>query len=302
MELTKTSPLGNLRGLRPEVWLNLLAVYFIWGSTYFALRVALQSFPPFMLVGTRFIVAGGLMFAWLRWRGEPMPTRQEWLHAGIVGLLLLGVGNGGVTFAEQWVSSALAAAVVATAPLWTALFSGMFGHWPTRREWVGIVLGFAGVILLNLEGELRANPLGALALVLAPIGWSFGSVLSRYKLKLPNGPMGSAAEMLVGGVGLSLVSLWHGEQLGTLTVPAVSAWLYLIVFGSLVAFTAYMFLIRTVRPSLALSYAYVNPVVALGLGLLFADGTITFFGLLGLGVILAGVVVITLARSSSRSS
>lgn len=299
MELAQTPLLQSLRRQRPEVWLNLLAVYFIWGSTYFALRVALQSFPPFMLVGTRFIVAGGLMFAWLRWRGESMPTLQEWLHAGIVGLLLLGVGNGGVTFAEQWVSSALAAAVVATAPLWTALFSGMFGHWPTRREWVGIVLGFAGVILLNLEGELRANPVGTLALVLAPIGWSLGSVLSRYKLKLPNGPMGSAAEMLVGGVGLSLVSLWRGEQLGTLTLPAVGAWLYLIVFGSLVAFTAYMFLIRTVRPSLALSYAYVNPVVALGLGLLFADGTITLFGLLGLGVILAGVVVITLARAKA---
>lgn len=298
MELTQTPLLQSLRRQRPEVWLNLLAVYFIWGSTYFALRVALQSFPPFMLVGTRFIVAGGLMFGWLRWRGEPMPTRQEWLNAGIVGLLLLGVGNGGVTFAEQWVSSALAAAVVATAPLWTALFSGMFGHWPTRREWVGIMLGFIGVILLNLEGELRAAPLGAIALVLAPIGWSFGSVLSRYKLNLPKGPMGSAAEMLVGGIGLSIVSLWRGEQLGTLTVPAVNAWLYLIVFGSLVAFTAYMFLIRTVRPSLALSYAYVNPVVALGLGLLFADGTITWFGLLGLSVILAGVVVITLARSS----
>ncbi|MBL8045287.1 MAG: drug/metabolite exporter YedA [Anaerolineales bacterium] len=301
MELSQSSLIQNLRRQRPEVWLNLLAVYFIWGSTYLALRFALESFPPFMLVGTRFIVAGGLMLGWLRWRGEPMPTRQEWLHAGIVGLLLLGVGNGGVTFAEQWVSSALAAAVIATAPLWTALFSGLFGHWPTRREWLGIALGLVGVILLNLEGELRAAPLGAMALVLAPIGWSFGSVLSRYKLKLPNGPMGSAAEMLVGGIGLSLVSASLGEQMRPLTLPAVSAWLYLIVFGSLVAFTAYMFLIRTVRPSLALSYAYVNPVVALGLGLLFADGTITLFGLLGLGIILAGVVVITLARSTSSS-
>jgi drug/metabolite transporter (DMT)-like permease len=302
MELTQSPLIQSLRRQRPEVWLNLLAVYFIWGSTYLALRIALESFPPFMLVGTRFIVAGGLMLAWLRWRGEPMPTRKEWHNAGIVGLLLLGVGNGGVTFAEQWVSSALAAAVVATAPLWTALFAGLFGHWPTRREWLGIALGFLGVILLNLEGELRAAPLGAIALVLAPIGWSFGSVLSRYKLKLPNGPMGSAAEMLVGGIGLSLVSLSLGEQMRPLTLPALSAWLYLIVFGSLVAFTAYMFLIRTVRPTLALSYAYVNPVVALGLGLLFADGTITTFGLLGLGVILAGVVVITLARSSSNSS
>lgn len=301
MELTQKINVQGFRRWRPEVWLSLLAVYFIWGSTYLALRIALESFPPFMLVGTRFVIAGGLMLAWLRWRGEPMPTRKEWIHAGIVGILLLGVGNGGVTFAEQWVSSALAAAVIATSPLWTALFSGLFGHWPARREWVGIVLGLVGVILLNLEGELRAAPLGAFALILAPIGWSLGSVLSRYKLSLPKGPMGSAAEMLVGGIGLSLLSVWRGEQLGTLTVPAVSAWLYLIVFGSLVAFTAYMFLIRTVRPSLALSYTYVNPVVALGLGLLFADGTVTGFGLLGLGVILAGVVVITLARSTSSS-
>ncbi|MBP7693579.1 MAG: drug/metabolite exporter YedA [Anaerolineales bacterium] len=290
--------LRAVRRLPLSVVLSLLAVYLIWGSTYFAIRVAVTAWPPLLLVGLRFILAGSLLFGFLRWRGAPAPTRQQWLHAGAVGLLLLGGGNGLVTVAEQWVSSSLAAAIVATSPLWVALFSGLTGHWPSKGEWLGIGVGFLGVVLLNLEGEMRANPFSALLLVGAPICWAVGSVLSR-RLKLPVGPMASAAEMLTSGVALTVGGLLLGERLGPLTAPAVGAWLYLVVFGSLVAFSAYVYLIRTVRPALALSYAYVNPVVALGLGLAFGGEKITGVGLAGVGVILAGVVFITLAQSKT---
>ncbi len=289
-----SSVAARFRELSPGVLFSLLAVYFIWGSTYLALRIGLVSFPPFLLIGSRFVVAGGLMFAYLRWRGAPLPTPRQWRDAAVIALLLLGVGNGGVVVAEQWVSSSLAAAVVATSPLWAAMFAGFTGHWPSRWEWLGIGLGLTGVILLNLEGELRASPLGAVLLVMAPIGWALGSVLSR-RLDLPPGVMGTAAEMLAGGPLLIAFGLLTGERLPAVYAPeAVLAWLYLIVFGSIVAFSAYMFLIRAVRPALAMSYAYVNPVVALGLGLLFADGAITGTGLAGIAVILVGVMFITL--------
>jgi drug/metabolite transporter (DMT)-like permease len=287
--------------LPAAVLLSLAAVYVIWGSTYFAIRVAVAVWPPLLLVGTRFIVAGLILFVFLRLRGAALPTRRQWLHAAVVGLLLLGGGNGFVTVAEQWVSSSLAAAVVATAPLWVALLSGLSGQWPARLEWLGIVVGFAGVVLLNLEGEMRANPLGALALVAAPLCWALGSVLSR-RLQLPTGAMGTAAEMLTSGVILTAGGLLRGERLAAVTAPALGAWLYLVIFGSLVAFSAYMYLIRNVRPALALSYAYVNPVVAVGLGMALGGEALTGVGLAGIGVILVGVIFITLARSAAPTA
>lgn len=287
---------NRVRQLPVVVIACLLAVYIIWGSTYFAIRVALVSLPPFMLIGTRFLAAGGLVLAYLRWRGAPWPTKRQWFNSAIVGALLLGGGNGGVTVAEQWVASSLAAAIVATAPLWVAIFSGLLGQWPSRLEWAGILIGFAGVLVLNLEGDLRASPLGAALLALAPLCWAIGSLLSR-RIDLPPGAMGTAAEMLTGGVLLSAMSLLTGERLTQMPTPAaMGAWAYLVVFGSIVAFSAYMYLIRTVRPALATSYAYVNPVVALLLGMALANETITPLGLAALGVIVLGVLFISLAR------
>lgn len=289
------SLIASLRRLPPRALLSLLAVYLIWGSTYFAIRLAVAAWPPLLLVGLRFLAAGGLLYTAQRLTGAPNPGRRQWLHAAVVGLLLLGGGNGLVVVAEQWVSSSLAAALVATAPLWVALLSGLSGHWPNRGEWLGIGVGFLGVLLLNLEGEMRANPLGALALLGAPLCWAVGSVLSR-RLSLPAGAMASAAEMLTSGVVLTAAGWLRGERLDALTAPAVGAWLYLVIFGSLLAFSAYVYLIRSVRPALALSYAYVNPVVALGLGLALGGERLTAVGLAGVGVILAGVVLITLAQ------
>jgi drug/metabolite transporter (DMT)-like permease len=282
-----------------SIWLALLAVYFIWGSTYLAIRFALAGFPPFLMAGIRFIIAGSLMYVFLRLRGTPNPTRKEWGAAAIVGLLLLLGGNGLVTFAEQWVASGLAALTVATVPIFAALFAGIWGKWPTRREWLGLGIGFVGVALLSLDGNMSANPLGAAALLIATMSWAFGSVWSRY-LPMPRGAMSSAAEMLSGGVALAVLGFATGEQITSVPGPGpLLALAYLIIFGSIVAFTAYSFLLQRVRPSLATSYAYVNPAVALVLGVGLAGEQVTLFGLIALPVILAGVAIVLLARSKS---
>ena len=281
---------------RVSIVLALLALYLIWGSTYLGIRIAIEGFPPFMMAGIRFTVAGSALYLFLRLKGEPNPNLKQWRNAGMIGLLLLLGGNGGVTFAEQWVPSGLAAVAVATMPLWAALFAGLFGRWPGKIEWLGLAVGFVGVVLLNLENGLRANPIGAIALIIATMSWAFGSTWSR-KLELPKGLMGSAVEMLVAGVVTLFVSLGVGEQLQS--APSERSWLaliYLIIFGSLVAYSAYMYLLANVRPTLATSYAYVNPIVAVALGALIVGETITGLGIIAMVVILAGVVLVLVAR------
>jgi drug/metabolite transporter (DMT)-like permease len=251
------------------------------------------------MAGIRFVIAGGLMFVFLRLRGAANPTRKEWGAATIVGLLLLVGGNGLVTFAEQWVASGLAALAVATVPIFAALFAGVWGKWPSRQEWLGLVVGLAGVVLLNLEGDLRANPLGAVALFFATASWALGSVWSRY-LPMPKGMMSSAAEMLTGGVVLLVLGLVTGEQITAIPEPSsIFALVYLIIFGAIIAFTAYNYLLQRVSPSLATSYAYVNPVVAVGLGVGLAGEQVTLFGLIAMPIILLGVAIVVLAKSKT---
>ncbi|MBI2976950.1 MAG: drug/metabolite exporter YedA [Chloroflexi bacterium] len=282
---------------RITVGLALLSVYLIWGSTYLGIRFALESFPPLLMAGFRFLIAGTLMFTFLRLRGTPMPTRRQWLGAAVIGAFLLGGGNGGVTFAEQWVSSGLAAVVIASMPLWAALFGGLWKRWPNRLEWVGLMVGFAGVAVLNLEHDFRANPLGAIVLFGAAISWAFGSVLSG-RLQLPKGPMSSAAQMLVGGVLMLALGALSGERITALpSARSAAAFGYLITFGSLIAFSSYAYLLRTVRPTLATSYAYVNPLVAVGLGVLLGGEKITAAGLIATLVILGGVGLVAMGRA-----
>ena len=272
------------------------ALYFIWGSTYLAIRFGVESWPPLLMAGIRFVIAGGLMFGWLRWRGTPLPSRSEWAGAARIGFLLLVCGNGCVTIAEQWVASGVAALGVATVPLFTLLFARMWGQHNTRLEWAGILLGFAGMVLLNLGHNMQASPLGAGLILFAAAAWALGSVWARY-LQLPPGAMAPAAEMLCAGVMLLLLSVLTGERLET--PPTLQGWLallYLVVFGSLIAFSAYQFLLRHVRPAAATSYAYVNPVVAVLLGMLFADEMIGQAEWLAMGVIVAAVVLIGLPR------
>lgn len=281
---------------RVLIALALLAVYVVWGSTYLAILVALEGFPPMLMAGVRFLAAGIALFAVLWLRGAAAPTRRQWLWSAVIGTLLLVGGNGGVVVAEQWVASGVAALGVATVPLWAALFGGLWGRWPRRVEWLGLLIGFAGVALLNLGGDLGSQPLGALALLVAAVSWAFGSVWSK-RLDLPVGLMASAAQMLGASGVFLLLSAGLGERLdGAPGARAVLALLYLIVFGSVVAFSAYTFLLRRVSPALATSYAYVNPAVALALGVLLANERISALVIAAMLVILGGVALIGTGR------
>ena len=289
----KVSDLKTIKGdSRVKVLIALLSVYFIWGSTYLAIRIALEGFPPFMMAGMRFMATGIGLYLFLRMRGTPNPDRSQWRAAILVGGLLLLGGNGGVVFAEQWVASGLAALGVATVPLWTVLFAGLWKRWPTRLEWAGLLLGFTGIVLLNFEGDLRASPAGAIALVIAAICWAFGSAYSR-RLSLPSGLMASAAEMVAGGILLLTASFFTGEKMnGFPAWHSIGALFYLMIFGSLIGFSAYTYLLSRVRPALATSYAYVNPVIAVFLGVGLAGERITMIGITAMLIIIAGVVLV----------
>ncbi len=284
------------KGNRWGILLSLFALYVIWGSTYLGMRFALASFPPFLMAGIRFVIAGILLYTFLRLRGAATPTRPQIIGSAIIGILLLGGGNGGVSFAEQWVSSGLAAVGIAAVPLWAALFIGLMGRWPKRIEWVGLSLGFIGVLFLNFENGVWANPIGAIALLLAPICWALGSALSS-RVSLPPGLMASATQMIIAGFFLLVLGLILGERIHSVpTASALGSMAFLILFGSLIAFSAYGYLLRNVRPALATSYAYVNPAVAVALGVLFAGERITLIGVLAMVVILVGVGLVSLGR------
>lgn len=274
-----------------------MALYLIWGSTYFVIKLGVQAWPPMLLAGLRFVIAGSLMFAWLRWRGVPIPTVKEWRSCAIVGVLLLSCGNGGVTIAEHLgVASAVAALAIATVPLFALLFGLIWGQRTTTLEWCGILLGLIGIGLLNLGHNLQASPLGAVLVLLAAASWAFGSMWSRH-LSLPAGAMASAAQMLVGGAVLLAGSVASGERLQEM--PDLAGWLalaYLTLLGSIVAFSAYLYLLKHVRPAAATSYAYVNPVVAVLLGVTFAGERIGTEEWLAMTVIVSAVVLIGLPQ------
>jgi len=287
------------RLLTPQVMipLALIGVYLIWGSTYYGLRVALSGFPPFALAAIRFSIAGVLLFALMRWRGAAAPTRRQWFNCFVTGTLLLGIGNGGVCYAEQTVASGIAAVAVASAALFMAIFAGLYGQWPNRMEWIGLIIGFVGIVVLNLGGELRGSPAGAIALVLSPIAWAFGSVWSKHR-DMPEPMMSAAAQMIAGSIPLALVSLANGEHFAAMPdATALTAMAYLIVFGSLLGFSAYIYLLHHTRPALASSYAYVNPPVAVLIGVLLGGEAISRLDILGTIVIVAGVAAITLAKA-----
>ncbi|WP_019585024.1 drug/metabolite exporter YedA [Deinococcus apachensis] len=294
-----TAAAARTARLTPAVLLSLALVYVVWGSTYFGIKVAIGSLPPLGMLAVRFLLAGTLLYAFLRWRGAPAPTAREWRSSAAVGLLLLGGGTGLVTLAERDASSSVAAMVLAVSPLFAALFARLWGERTGGREWLGIGVGLVGIALLNI-GELHATPLAALLLILAPLCWTFGSQWSRH-LPLPGGLMGSAAEMLAGGLILLLLSLGLGEHWSTPTAASLWALAYLVLFGSLVAYSAYMYLVAHTRPALATSYAYVNPVVAMLLGVGLGGEHLTGLGWAALGVILTGVVLVAWPRREAAS-
>jgi drug/metabolite transporter (DMT)-like permease len=258
---------GNDGPSSTRVLLALVAVYVLWGSTYFVIAIAITSLPPILMAGSRFIVAGAVLFTALRVRGVAMPTPKEWRNALISGALLFGGGNGFVVLAERTVPSGLTSIVIASTPIVAVLMSLAWGERPKALEWAGVTIGIAAVTWLLSDGSvadmLRMNPI----LLLAPISWTLGSLLSKKTLPVAKGPMGAASQMLAGGAAMIPFAFAIGEQLpAVFDARAVVAWAYLVVFGSLVGFTAYAYLLRNTRPALAMSYAYVNPLVAVILG------------------------------------
>jgi drug/metabolite transporter (DMT)-like permease len=289
--------INNLTGPgRSRIIAALLTLYLAWSSTYLAIRISLESFPPLFVAGSRYMLIGAGMYFYLRWKGVPSPNRSEWLASLTIGAFLLLGGTGGVVYAEQWVGSGVAALVLATTPLWTVLFAGIWRQWPARHEWIGLVLGLAGILLLNVKGDLHAHPGGAVLLVLSSASWSFGSVLSL-RLPLPSGMMASAAQMFSGGLLVLVLGFSSGERVPLHpSTRALGAIVYLAIFGSLLGYTAYTYLLKNVRPALATSYAYVNPVLAVLLGIWLANETITTIGVLAMLTILAGVILVIIGQ------
>ena len=293
--------------LKLKIILAFASVYLIWGSTYLAIRFSIETMPPFLMAGLRFLIAGAMMYVWVRWRGAARPTSWvHWRSAAIVGGLLLLGGNGAVVWAEQLVPSGLTALLIATVPLWMVLFDWLRpdGVRPNGLIIIGLSLGFIGLAILVGPGELtgngQVNLIGAAALIFATVSWAIGSIYSRHA-PLPASPfLGTAMEMLAGGALLTLAGTFTGEwtriDLSQISINSWVSFVYLILFGSLVGFTAYIWLLRVVTPARAATYAYVNPVVAVFLGWALAGEPITAQTLFAAPIILTAVAVITTAQ------
>jgi len=279
-----------------------LAVYIIWGSTYLAIRIVEESLPPFFMAGTRFVLAGVIIYALCRLRGPVHESKNDWGHAFVVGGLMLLAGHGAVIYAEQWVPSGLTSLLVGTVPLWMALMDWLWNrHKPSLRVAGGLTLGFAGVILLagGFEGlgASSVDVAGATIIVFGALLWANGSLYSR-SAKFPNlGLLGTGLEMVAGGALLLVASLVTGEwsriRLDMVSTRSLGAWVYLVVFGSLVGFTCYIWLLKTVSTARVSTYAYVNPIVAMFLGWAMASEPITTRNVVAATIILTSVVVIT---------
>jgi len=278
-------------------WVCLGYLYVVWGTSYLANSYVLQSMPPLLMAGLRFTLAGLILFMVSPAPSQPVPTLARWAASG-VGVLLLGVGSGGVVYAQQSVDSSLAAISVASVGLWTVVFSRLLGQPVALRDWQGVALGLVGVALVNADGGLQASPRGALALLLGAACWGLGSVLMRH-LPMPPGLLSGAHQLLAGGIVLLLAGGLRGERLQAWpSLLSTLAFFYLLIAASLLAFSAYTYLIRHVKPSLATSYAYVNPVVAVVLGGQLADEAVSPQAYLGLGMILLALIFIARGRSS----
>jgi drug/metabolite transporter (DMT)-like permease len=287
----------------PLILACLAATWLIWGSTYLAIRFALKGFPPFLMMGTRFLTAGIVLLVWTRALGSPLPTGREWWHALLIGTLMLGGGMGGTAYAELTIGSGLVVAFIAVVPLLLVTMNLAFRVYPTRGEIAGLLVGFAGVLMLTQGAGYKASPVGLAAITIACFAWALGSALSQRVLRLAPGATGFASEMLCGGGALLLLSLLSGEQAAW---PAQAgpwfAWAYLVVFGSLIAFNAYMLLLGRTSPSLATSYTFVNPLVGLLLGVTLGGEQVSAWEWASAGVVVAGVVLVVASATLTRGA
>ncbi len=293
---TDAVPTSRL-ALSPLVICCLASTWLVWGSTYLVIRFALAGFAPYFMMATRFFAAGGLLLAWQLARGARLPTLREWANAMLIGTLMLCGGMGGVAYAEQTIASGLVVSFIAVMPLLLVIVNLPFGVYPRRTELLAVGVGLSGVVMLTQGAGLHASPAGLLAISLGVSGWTLGSVLSQRGFALTPGPTGFATEMLCGGVSLLIVSAIRGESwiLPTAAGPWIS-WSYLVVFGSLVAFSAYMVLLERTTPSLAASYSLVNPVVALLLGVSFGAEQVSAWEWFAAAVVMSGIGILFIGR------
>ena len=294
---------------RTRILLAFGAVYFLWGSTYLAIKYAVASIAPFVLGATRFVIAGVALYAFARWRGQPAPNRMEWRNAAITGVLMLAFGNGAVIWSEQTVPSGIVAIIVATVPLWMVLLDWLRprGVRPKRTMFVGLTLGLIGIAVLVGSGARGHVPImGALVLMLGSISWAIGSILTRHTERPRSAFVYSALQMLAASAAFAIMAVAFGELRGftldRVTMGAVAGWVYLIIFGSLIGYTAYIYLLGNVSAAKAATYAYVNPVIAVFLGWAVAKEPIGPRTLVAAAVILAGVAIITATQSSGAYS
>jgi drug/metabolite transporter (DMT)-like permease len=295
---------SEYRASLPAIWSALIVVYLIWGSTYLAIRFAVQTTPPFLMAAVRFIVSGGFLYALRRFRGDPQPKTREWRSAAIIGSFLLLGGNGGVVWAEQFVTSSLAALLVATVPLWMVLIDAFrpAGHRPGLISLAGILIGFGGVVLLigsAANGADTRSLVGAGVLVLASLSWTMGSLYGR-NARLPASQLlATGMEMLAGGAALMLAAIvlgeWSSFELVAVSGRSALALVYLTVIGS-IAFVAYVWLLRVAPTPLVATYAYVNPLVAVLLGYFLAQEPMTLRTLLAAALIIGSVVLVSVPQ------
>ena len=294
--------------MKARAWIALITVYLVWGSTYLAIRFAIETIPPFLSAAIRFLVAGAILYFWRRLSGDPAPRKAEWRSAAIIGLLLLLGGNGGLVWAEQRIPSGIAALFIATTPLWMVVIDalragGVRANWLT---WLGVLVGLIGTALLANPWQTHTtssalDPVGIIVLLMAALSWSIGSLYSR-KASLPSSPLlGTGMEMLVGSLGLfvfgTLVGEWHQFHLATISLRSLGGLAYLIVFGSGIGFVAYTWLLRNAPTPIVSTYAYVNPVVAILLGSVIVHEPLEGIEIISALIIIGGVILITTAKS-----
>lgn len=281
-----------------RIILSVVVLCICWGSTFIANKFCLESFPPYMLNAVRFLIAGNVLYGWLRFRGEPALKLKDWGWSFVVAVFLFIGGAGLLCVGQQWVASGLSATLIATVPLWTVLFAAFFERLPTRREWAGLTIGFAGVALLNLDRGFHGEFRGALLVLGAAATWAVGSIMNR-RLPSLKGLRGAAAQMIAGGVLVLILALLRGERIiFPITPGAILGELQLIIMGGLVGFTVFVYLLSHTTPSVATSYAFINPAIAAFLGWWLAGETVSAVNIAAMAVILVGVGLVFLGRPS----
>lgn len=312
--LEQTPPVADAHRGRAStlVLIAFALVYIVWGSTYLAIRIGIESFPPLLLAGTRHLITGLILYPLLRWKTGVQPTASHWRMSFVTGFLLLFVGNGGVCIAERTVPSGVTALLVATVSLWMVLVDWLRprGTRPVPQVIAGLILGFAGLALLvgpkNLGGSGRVDPLGVGILLIASLAWASGSVYSKHAGGLSGSPLlGAAMQSLSGGVALWIAGILSGEVRGfhfaAVTLRSWLALAYLIAFGSMVGFTAYIYMLKKSTATRVATYAFVNPVVALFLGWLLVGESITLRTVIAAAVILTAVLLVITARHPEQA-